>query len=646
MAAQLAESGQIGGLRLRNRAVFPAMLMNFASDRGEVTERLIAFHRRLAQGGYGLIVTECVFVQFKGGIATRGLALYDDRFVPGLARLVNEVHEAGAAIGVQLFFDGAGRTFASDESISIGPSDLTEFGGPYMRPMTAEDIDVMARDFASAARRAVGVGADLIEIHMGHGHLLGRFLSPYFNRRADEFGGSAEARLRFPRKVLELVRAEVGQGVPVTARLSLSEQIPGGIDIKEAIAIGHALKVAGIDAVHTSVGTGTTPVGLASIFPTSFSAEAPFRQWVAEFRQATGLTTIVAGNVSDPETAEELLNSGTADFISAGRAGLADPDWPSKAIRGEAPVPCIGCNQGCADNLVARKEITCTINPRVGFEADFQHAATIPAPADALVVGGGVAGLVCALGLARRGTRVVVMEAALELGGQYRVSGLVPGKERYRRYLDQLLGQVQNAGIEVRLGDQVINDLADLAGRAEAVFWAGGAVPKRWEAAPAGIKILEGWDCFKAPELDDKPKDVAVIGAGQVGCDVAIWLGSRGHRVTLVDRDPDPVAAMLVRRYDYEQALQRYGVHLLAGTEASAGGPGAIALGGVDGITTIRPDLVVTAVGRTPRERPATIARALAIGDAARAGTALDAIRQATFHSACAATRAAAWPQK
>ena len=637
MATLLAEPGHIAGLRIRNRIVFPAMLMNFASDRGEVTGRLVEFYRSLALGGYGLIISECVFVQFKGGIATRGLALYDDRFVPGLSRLVSEVHDAGAALGIQLFFDGAGRTFASDESVSVGPSDLTEFGGAYMRPMTPGELDVMARDFASAAARAVGAGADLIEIHMGHGHLLGRFLSPYFNRRSDDFGGSTEGRLRFPLRVLELVRAEVGAGVPVTVRLSLSEQIPGGIDIQEASAIGVALKAAGVAAVHTSAGTGTTPLGLASIFPTSFAAEAPFRHWAAEFRRASGLTTIFAGNVSDPETAGELLRAGIADFVSVGRAGLADSQWPAKAIRGESAVPCIGCNQGCADNLVSRKEITCTVNPQVGFEADFRRAISLTAPARALVVGAGVAGLVCALGLARRGTRVVLLHSDSELGGQYRVSGLVPGKERYALYLDHLLRQVEDAGIEILRGGRAVSDLADLAGSAETVFWAGGAIARSWEAAPAGVQTIEGWAAFDAPEVRGQPLEVAVIGAGQVGCDLAIWLASRGHRITLVDRHPRPLDAMLARRYDYEHALHEHGVKIVSGTEAGAGGVGEVALHEPDAVRSIRPDLLVTAIGRMSRPRPPELSSAMAIGDAAKPGSALDAIRQATFHSAFAA---------
>jgi len=130
----------IGHLQVRNRTVFPPMLLNYATDRGEVSERLIEFYRRRAAGGFGLMITECCFVRYKGGISTRGLALYDDRFLPGLARLASAVQAEGSRLGVQIFFDGAGRTFASDETVSIGPSDLTPWNGPYMQPKNSPYI--------------------------------------------------------------------------------------------------------------------------------------------------------------------------------------------------------------------------------------------------------------------------------------------------------------------------------------------------------------------------------------------------------------------------------------------------------------------------------------------------------------------------
>ncbi len=623
--------GEIGPIRLRGRSVFPPMLMNFATDRGEVTQRLVEFYRRLAAGGFGLVMTECIFPQFKGGIATRGLALYDDRFLPGMGRLVRAVHAEGAKLGAQIFFDGAGRIFASDETVSIGPSDLSPWGGPSMRTMTIPELDVMANDFAAAAQRAVSVGADLIELHMGHAHLLGRFLSPHWNRREDQYGGSLDARLRYPVEVLRRVRQVIGAGIPVTARLCLSECIEGGIELPEAIEIGKRLRTAGLDAIHTSVGTGTSPWGLASIFPTSFSPEAPFAAWARRFRQETGSTVIFAGKVSSPETAHALLADGTADFISVGRAALADPDWPQRAAAGKAVVPCIGCNQGCVDSLVTRKEITCTVNPAVGFEGEFAQAKPLTGSRGFTVIGGGIAGIVCALGLAERGGRVALYESARALGGQYRFCEKVPGKEQYGNYLAYLLERLSRTNVDVRLGVSV-DAAVSASTNAEAVYWAGGAVPRTWNAGGLSVPVLQGWECFDSDQLGGR-KHIFVVGAGQVGCDAAIWLASHGHQVTLADSKDDPILAFASRRHDYAAALVEGHVTTLWGATGEGGSGNRIHLLTAQGKRELQVDAVVAATGRVSRPVPALGRVAISIGDAARVGTALDAIRQATFHA-------------
>ncbi|HST05773.1 MAG TPA: FAD-dependent oxidoreductase, partial [Chloroflexia bacterium] len=593
------------------------------------------------------MITECCFVRYKGGISTRGLALYDDRFLPGLARLASAVQAEGSLLGVQVFFDGAGRTFASDETVSIGPSDLTPWNGPYMQPLTQEEILAMADDFARSARLAQQAGADLVEIHMGHGHLLGRFLSPHFNRREDEYGGSREGRLRFPLMVVDKVRASTGGRMPVIARLSLTEQIQGGIELEEAIQIAHALKGAGVDAVHTSAGTGTTAKGLASIFPTSFVEEAPFSAMASQLREQTGMQTIFAGKVVTPGMAEQLLLDGVADLVSIGRASLADPDWALKATgHSSAPLtPCISCNQGCADQLVTRKEITCIVNPLVGFEGDARSITPLGKDARFVVVGAGPAGLSCALALAARGGSVVVYEAAAELGGQYKWAGDVPGKEQYGRYLGYLAEEVRRLGVEVRLGVTVSQDgiAAEELKQAAAIFWAGGAVQKPLQMDKLTAPIVEGWQVFEkfaaSKEISTaQATQLVIVGSGQVGTDAALWLASKGYGVTLVDRLPDPLAAMGTRRYDYERSLQTLGVRTMYGYEVTGGEVSEIVAQSVENAQELRlhADIVVNATGRVPRAKPEALKNAIAIGDCVKAGSALDAVRQGTLQGAWA----------
>ena len=629
----LLTPGRIGTLALRNRAVFPPLLLNLASDRGEVTDRLVDHYRALAAGGYGLLVSECTFVQYKGGVATRGIALYDDHFRPGFARLAKAVHAEGARLGVQLFFDGAGRTFASDESVSVGPSDLSTSGGPSMRPLAAAEIEKLVSDFASAAGRAVEEGIDLIELHMAHGHLLGRFLSPYFNRRIDEFGGSTEGRMRFPIAVVRATRAAIGSRVPITARLCLSERLPGGLELEEAIAIAVRLRAEGIAAVHSSAGTGTTPEGQDALWPTSFSPEAPFAADAREFRRRTGVTTIFAGKVTSATSADDLLRKGVADFVSLGRAGLADPAWLNKHRRSLVAVPCIGCNQGCVDSQVNRKEVTCTVNPLIGFERQVSSTQRMM-HRRVVVIGGGIAGLVYATKIARRGASTVVVERSDALGGQYRWASSAPGKEQYARYLDYLIADVAASGLEVRL-ETDDEQAADVAASADRLVWAGGASPMQWPDQAVAIPVLLGWGCFSAPLLRrGRRLHITVVGAGQAGCDAAIWAAALGHAVTLLDKTVDPTRRLGSRRRAYLEAFHRTGVQLRDATLAAFDQRGRLSLEGLDG--TPRPsheaDAIIAAVGRMSNPRPPFLGPSVvSLGDAVRPATVADAIRQATF---------------
>jgi 2,4-dienoyl-CoA reductase-like NADH-dependent reductase (Old Yellow Enzyme family) len=634
----LATPSKIRNLQVRNRTVFPAMLLNYATDRGEVSQRLVDFHRRMAAGGFGVLVTECVFPQFKGGIATRGMALYDSRFLPGLRRLTDAVHEEGALLNVQVFFDGAGRVFASDETVSIGPSDLAAVGGPSMRPLTADEIDRMATDFGAASRLAVQAGADMVEIHMAHAHLLGRFLSPYWNRREDEFGGSPDGRLRFPLMVVDRVRSQVGEDVPISVRLSLSERLDGGLELEDSIEILKVLKKRTVDAVHVTVGQGTNAAGRASIGPTAWSPQAPFAELAKTARQATGMTTIFAGKVLSPAKAEELLSGGVADFVSIGRGGLSDPDWPNKAIGVTADpiVPCISCNV-CFDDLIGRREVACTVNPFLGFEGDLRSVRPLSNGARYAIIGGGIAGMVLGLTLAGRGGRVAIYEQDDELGGQYRWSSVAPGKKQFADYLIYLRDRVATSRIEVITGRSAReDDVADIL--PEHMYFAGGAVPADWTlTGEASCPVARGWYAFNE-FADLAPAKVTVVGAGQVGSDVSLWLASRGHHVTLIDRAQNPMVARGNLSFDYERTLGELGVQLLTSYEAISVSRGEVQCRRTDGTEHhVQAEALVNAVGRLPRSRPRFLTRAIGVGDCLKPGRAADAVRQAGLQGAWSA---------
>lgn len=627
----LSSPGRLGGLRLGNRTVFPPVLTNFTSDRGEVSERVLDFYRRRAAGGYGLILSEACYVLPQGGVTTRGLALHDERFLPGLRRLADAIHLEGSHLGIQLFVDGAGFNYAPKESVTIGPSDLSRWDGPPMHPLTRGQIRSLVLDFALAASLAVRGGADLIELHMAHGHLLGRFLSPHFNRRDDEYGGTVSNRARFPMEVLRQARAAVGAAVPITCRLSLSERIPGGIEMPEAIAIVKELSAAGLDGVHVSIGAGTDE-GRANIFPTSFSPEAPFASSAASLRRATGSPVIFAGKVRTPAKAEELISTGCVDFVSVGRPGLADPDWPRKAM-GLDPNPlhpCIGCNQGCVDRLLATKEVSCTVNPWLGLERSSSTLSRLKQGSEYLVVGGGLAGLVLSSALADRGASVTLYEQERILGGQFRWAASVPGKQQYGEYLDYLISKLDSSRILV-LTDRCPGP-ADLGGASQdQVFWAAGAVATPWQLPGLNIPVCAFSEIFDGSHKVGHDR-VLVLGAGQIGCDLALWLSAAGCSITLVDRRPEPLTDLGSRRHDYERELHAKRVDLRFGSDVVSGGAAEVHLAGRHGMDVLQPDLIVAAIGRVARPRPPHLEQAVRVGDSLEPRTALEAVRESSFH--------------
>jgi 2,4-dienoyl-CoA reductase-like NADH-dependent reductase (Old Yellow Enzyme family) len=578
-------------------------------------------------------MTECCSVQFKGGVANRGLSLYDERFVPGLTRLAEAIHAEGAKLGVQLFYDGAGFDYAPDDTPKIGPSDLSAFNGPQMRPMDVEEIDRMAMSFGQAASLAVRANVDLVEVHMAHGHLLGRFLSPHFNLRRDRYGGSVEKRLRFPSLVVESVRASVGSQVPVTCRLSLSERLPDGMEIDEAIEVVQALVRVGIDAVHVSVGTGTD-LGRASIFPTCFSDEAPFAPLAGQLRRETGVRVIFAGKVVTADRASDLLRTGVADFVSVGRSGIADPEWANHAL-GLAGmrkvVPCVSCNQGCVDHLLQSREITCTVNPWVGFESEHARVGRASKTADFVIAGAGIAGLVLAMTLSRRGGRVTVFEQRQDPGGQYRWAGIAPGKEQYEKYLEYVLSEVTANAVQI-VTDHAISK-SDVAGLPTShVYWAGGATPREWVPDGLAIPTMMGWSAFHQI-TSVRGVSVAVVGAGQVGCDLALWIASQGASVTLIDQLSQPISGLGARRHDYLAHLMARQVRLQFDSRVVAGeGNRLLWLSGTGESGHVEADLAVMALGRLAVPAPHFLAGAIGLGDCLRPTNALEAIRQATFH--------------
>lgn len=317
----------IRGLTLRNRIVLPPMNTRASPPDGSVTDKHVAHYAARARAGVALIVVEHAYVSRQGRYRATQLGACDDALVPGLRRLVDEVHAAGAAICLQLNHAGAKAIVEAAGERPAGPSDVSPPGDRREpRPLTKVEIVAIVRDFGEAARRAVAAGFDGVEVHGAHGYLLSQFASPLTNRRRDEYGGDLRGRFRLPLAVVREVRSRLPAAMPLLYRLGADDLLAGGLAPAEACQVAPHLLAAGVDVIDVSGGLG----GAGSDV---FTQQGFFVPLAHRIKEASGAVVIGVGNIRDPLYADRVVREGLIDLVAVGRAQLEDAEWAAKAAR-------------------------------------------------------------------------------------------------------------------------------------------------------------------------------------------------------------------------------------------------------------------------------------------------------------------------
>ena len=553
--SRLFSPGRIGRLTLRNRIIMAPMEKNLATTEGQVTQRYIDYCECRAEGGAALIMLESMYVDPHGRGHVCQLGIHDDAVIPGYQRLIEACHGHGALVGAEIYFAGRQNSSAVTGVQPVAPSPVpctALTGGDVPRELTVPEIRALVEKFAAAAARAVAAGFDVIEIHGAHGYLVEQFLSPYSNRRDDEYGGDAARRLRFPLEVIAAVRDAVGSAVPVAYRLSADEHVPGGLTIDDVCAIAPRLEAARIDLVDVSAGIYESAPWIVQPMEFARGCLAPLAEAI---RKRVRIPVSVAGRITDAGGAEQILEDGHADFVTLGRALHADPDLPRKTQEGRLDeiCTCVGCLQ-CSDLLGRNVPVLCAANTNTAREREY---AIRPAarPQRIVVVGAGPAGLEAARVLSLRGHRVLVLERGAEPGGQVLLSREVPGRGELAGLITYLAGAVARAGGEIRCGVNASPDLV-LRGSPDAVVVATGA--------RAGIPPIPGIFDSNAVDLFEvlrRPTTgvhrALVIGGGMLGVGVAHVLAERGVDVIVTEAGPDLAGDLGVRpRWQYVANLR------------------------------------------------------------------------------------------
>ena len=551
---------QIGNVSVRNRIMQTAHVKLFAYNAVD-SDRNVAYQAARAQGGAGLLITgnRVVHPTSTTGFprvawAYRPEALEADR------RLTSAVHEHGAAIFAQLNHFGlnASSDSVDDYRVLWGPSAVKSPAyGETPKVMEHEDIREVVDWWGHSAELTRDGGFDGTEVHISHSYLLHQFLSPLYNKREDEYGGSFENRLRFAREVIEEVRRRAGDDWVVGVRISLTDFIPGALDIEDAIRVAQTLEADGrIDYVNV------TAAGYHNIFKAIEPSDVPDGYLVdltAQVKAAVGLPVFTVGGIKDPVLAEEIVATGKADMVAMTRAQIADPEFANKVREGREKelVHCIRGNQGCIGRVFKGLPIACTVNPGAGRERRFGPGTLVPAdPAGHwLVAGGGPAGMKAAAVLAERGHRVTLAEREEGLGGQVNLILRTPGRDEFGWIVRDLERRLLRFGVDIRLGTEATVELVhDL--RPDGVVVATGAVPSRSGFSSVnplvdrlpGVdqeNVLTVWDVL----LESRPVGERVLvlddDGSRLAAGVTEVLLDRGSDVELVSRWPTLFPATL-----------------------------------------------------------------------------------------------------
>ncbi|MGA3084105.1 MAG: FAD-dependent oxidoreductase [Thermodesulfobacteriota bacterium] len=625
----------IKSMTLANRVVMPPMGTNLGNDDGTVSAENLAYLKRRAKGQQGLIITE-ITAAHPGGIVTPNqLGAYDDRFIPGLKKMVSVAHEAGTKIAMQIHHVGRESIFLLNQGKAVGPSAVPSI--VYRRTpreITLEEIQEVITGFGAAADRARQAGFDAVEIHAAHGYLLMQFLSAISNRRTDDYGGATlKDRSRFVIEVIEEVRRRVGPAYPISVRVSAEEHIRGGYTAEDMQTILPDMVRAGADLIHASIGTHGSP---GAITQATAEHEPGFNAQLArKMKDVVDVPVIAVGRFNDPAQADEVIARGDADLAAFGRQFLADPDFLIKAKSGRSADirKCIACNQGCIEReMLGEGNIRCSINPETGQETIYPQGPAAK-PKDVWVVGSGPGGLTAAFEAARLGHRVTLFEQEKELGGQIRYARIPPYKAIYGEWIDWQIGQVKKAGITIKNNTEVSESMLK-AQRPEHVILATGGekiVPKI-----TGIDKSHVCDAWQILSKKVAPKNhVLVVGGGLIGMETADFLSEQGSQVTLVEiLERSPVRKITSHGFMVHQRLQDRKCRLLFSTALTVIGDGKVEIETKGETSTLSPvDQVVLAVGLKPRDELKEVLEALkipyvVIGDARQPRRIFEAVEE------------------
>ena len=620
---------KVGPLTLKNRIeAAPVNISNLPMS-GYPTAENIAIFEGKAKGGAAIVhMGECR-IDLKTGISHKlCIALDDPEVLPYLHAATDAIKKHNAFAAVELIHPGTRANPEYYDGPIWGPSAGPGHLGKDYSELDQKTIDYIVERFGDAAEMAKLGGVDLVMIHAGHGWLLHQFLSPLNNRRTDKYGGSLENRARITMEVIANIRKKCGKDFPIEVRMSGTEIVEGGLTLQDQIEFAKLLD-GKVDLIHVTSGTFHVPSTNQHMIPNGFLPQG-CNVYLAEAikKEMKHTPVVTVGALGDPELMESIIAEGRADIVALARPLLADPELPNKLKAGQAEkiFPCLRCMACISESFVpyvryCSRIRRCPSNPTAYKEIPASQVKKAEQPKKVLVIGGGPSGMEAAAELAERGHHVILCERENELGGAMRHAKYVPFKQKVDQLMHVMIRRLERSGAEIRLRTAATPTLVESL-HPDVIVAALGAKAKKPEVAGAERAIIAE-DALQ--RIDSLGQNVAIVGGGLVGCELALQLGMTGRTVHLLSRKKEVCRdAAYLYREGLLMELKKVPVKIYNEAECTAITSEGVTVRNADAREyTLLADTVIWAGGYLPMEDEAEQFRTLAydfwkIGDCAQ----------------------------
>jgi 2,4-dienoyl-CoA reductase (NADPH2) len=519
---------KVGTHTLKNRLVMGSIHTGLEDDSKNFA-KLGAFLARRAEGGMGTIVTGGIAPNMEGWVSPFSGRMSALKHSKAHKTITDAVHKADSEVKILMQILHAGRY--GYHPLAVAPTGLKAPITPwfnYTRGLSTAGVYDQIDAITSSAVLAGFAGYDGVEIMGSEGYFINEFLAPATNRRTDEFGGSMENRARLALEIVRRVRLNCGPNFIIMFRISLLDLVHDGQTWDETVYLAKQLEAAGVNILNTGIGwhEARVPTIATSVPPAAFAFATERLKRDAQL----GVPLCTSNRINRAEIAERVLSSGAIDLVSMARPLLADPDFARNIVSGEPTNGCIGCNQSCLDHVFVKKRASCLVNPRAAHETEMPLVAAATRK-KVLVVGGGPAGMSCAVTLAQRGHDVTLAEASAALGGQFNMAKRVPGKSDFQMTIDYFTAKLKRLAVPVLLNTRVDVPFVQAQGF-DSVVVATGVTPRRIRfEGDAHANVLAYTTLLQSPDVNRIPAgaNVAVIGAGGIGFDVSEFLTHEHH---------------------------------------------------------------------------------------------------------------------